>query len=876
MTETSRRIPCCYCRLAFFVVEWGDSNTNKVKKIYFFGLVLGAFFLALIQGGFFSYASLVPDILTEISEPTHLEIESGVVLVNGVEVRDGTVLREGDQIDVGPNARADIVFFDNSVSRLASGTQVTITEMLGEDSGKTASHVELSLSLGEIWSKVTKLVNSESTFEVTTADVAAAVRGSAFNVAVQEDGNTAVMAVEHSLSLEKVRATDNEKEESIVIVEGQKASSSPRVRRAVSTPGSADLVESVRFKIERIAESEKETEWFRANEQADAIQEVKIRRKIEHAQDELIGALPGELGYEIKSLRDQFFLTLAIQPEKKAEVASKIAERKIIEAQVLLRRGDDDEAGIQLAEAEELILRLTEARDSSDDAQTRAQIDDALARSINNSKQTTNSITAVNRDYGAKEFVYDVEVTAAPPEEKEEVKKEQYQYRIIEAYDLAKSGENSSAKKVVRRLAEDIQSEVTETPAEERIPDDDLNEIIVDPYLQAVIQSIEKVESQQAQLGDAEGQTVQRGGHAAAGEHEIRPEDTGEAEMDIDDLLLHLLATEDDGSVSSILTDEDEREEVSEQAVILRNVDNTTEDADEEDIYNEVRPTIIDSDDVDVLEIIEPQIQTGQPVTITDQNAGSGGAPVVTDSSNSNIVDVGQPVVIVPDDQDDVVTDTPVVVTTPNVPTTPGSTPVVTVSEPDEVQPTSSTPTGTPNLVPDASTSGSGTSTQPVITNLGGSTGASTDQNAVQPGQTQSGTSGSANPDDFSVTLSEIGSTGDNQSGGGSTHVPPETPISGAPLEIVYSLIEDEEDEADSLESPAEEWLRERATELEGEEETPSASSAEGDSDDQYFYGDVNNQEVEIGDNPDPNSSQYDPAIQQQAEEELREEAGAN
>ena len=54
-------------------------------------------------------------------------------MVNGEAVVNGVVLKERDSVEVQSGASASIVFFDNSISRLSSGTKVIITEITGGD-----------------------------------------------------------------------------------------------------------------------------------------------------------------------------------------------------------------------------------------------------------------------------------------------------------------------------------------------------------------------------------------------------------------------------------------------------------------------------------------------------------------------------------------------------------------------------------------------------------------------------------------------------------------------------------------------------------------------------------------------------------------------
>ncbi|MFH1375620.1 MAG: FecR domain-containing protein [Patescibacteria group bacterium] len=494
-----------------------------MKKTFFIIILLGIFTFATLASGFFSVDALAPDVLTGLQEVTHLELAQGTVWVNGQAAEDGTPLHEGDTIELQSDASASLVFFDGSVSRLRSGTKITITKLSGTDPESPDSQIELELSIGKVWSKVIKLINNESMFSVATNEVAATVRGSAFDVEVSESGNTTVMATEHSLSLQKVAHSGAQTSESVLIVEGQKATSYPRIRRpdselvaktgsgeaqaptsaAVETPQASEprpappALSSVRFKIEEISEEEKQTVWFQTNQKSDDQHEIAVHKKIEKAQEQAAGALPGTGAYRMKNIRDTVLLATTRKPEKLAEVQAKIAERKILEAQVMLRQGAATQADEQIAKARELLSEFNETRQAVTDPQARTELDQKIANSINNSKKLTKLTTALDRDYQIKEFIDEAEVTLAPTAEKEEIKKEQYQRRIIEAYDLTKEKRTEAADKVVKKLAQDIKNDFTAPQEEKAISEASLKNLVTNPYLNAVIHRVPVVEAQQ-------------------------------------------------------------------------------------------------------------------------------------------------------------------------------------------------------------------------------------------------------------------------------------------------------------------------------------------------------------------------------------------
>ena len=95
-----------------------------------------------------------------------------------------------------------INFFDNSVTRLRDNTVLEISELDVNPDNRMETNILLKLDAGEVWSKVTKIVTQNSSFEVETYNTIAAVRGSAFDIAVNnETQTTEVIVIEHAVDL---------------------------------------------------------------------------------------------------------------------------------------------------------------------------------------------------------------------------------------------------------------------------------------------------------------------------------------------------------------------------------------------------------------------------------------------------------------------------------------------------------------------------------------------------------------------------------------------------------------------------------------------------------------------------------------------------
>lgn len=97
---------------------------------------------------------------------------------------DGAILYVGSTVRTSGDARAVITLFEGSTVELEPASDITIEEAAMRD-GSTI--VQLAQSLGRSWHVVTHLTTADSRYEVRTPAATASVRGTAFEVAV-EDG----------------------------------------------------------------------------------------------------------------------------------------------------------------------------------------------------------------------------------------------------------------------------------------------------------------------------------------------------------------------------------------------------------------------------------------------------------------------------------------------------------------------------------------------------------------------------------------------------------------------------------------------------------------------------------------------------------------
>jgi large repetitive protein len=101
-----------------------------------------------------------------------------------------TTLQPGDTIKSGSSSKAEITFFEGSTIELEASAEIAVSEIGISETGSTT--IRLSQRLGKTISRVKKLVDADSHYEIETPAAIAAVRGSTMIVTVDNTGKTVV------------------------------------------------------------------------------------------------------------------------------------------------------------------------------------------------------------------------------------------------------------------------------------------------------------------------------------------------------------------------------------------------------------------------------------------------------------------------------------------------------------------------------------------------------------------------------------------------------------------------------------------------------------------------------------------------------------
>ena len=128
---------------------------------------------------------------------------------------DGMTLNVGTQIKTGPDSHALLTFFEGSTVKLEPNTCLEIQQV--EYSDEQPTTIILRQWLGRTWSRVIKMVDSGSRYEIETPSATAIVRGTLFTTEVEETGFTTVSTTEGLVSVvaqeQEVNVPANQKTE---------------------------------------------------------------------------------------------------------------------------------------------------------------------------------------------------------------------------------------------------------------------------------------------------------------------------------------------------------------------------------------------------------------------------------------------------------------------------------------------------------------------------------------------------------------------------------------------------------------------------------------------------------------------------------------
>ena len=175
-------------------------RTSWVTRAVTLALVL------VIAGGLYLYVSLYA--VTRVPDGTAVALHvSGAAQVTPagssmpVPLPEGGNLRPGDRVTTGRNSEALLRLADGSDMRVYASSEVYLQDLSGNATSGTK--VALQVLSGNVFTKVRKLVNRNSSFTVDTPVLTLGVRGTTFAVGVDEHGRGRVAVGEGTVEVQR-------------------------------------------------------------------------------------------------------------------------------------------------------------------------------------------------------------------------------------------------------------------------------------------------------------------------------------------------------------------------------------------------------------------------------------------------------------------------------------------------------------------------------------------------------------------------------------------------------------------------------------------------------------------------------------------------
>lgn len=262
-------------------------------------VVLGIAFLLVV--GALVWFWLLASVPREEAAMVTLHVPQGSVQVKRAaegaftDASEGMVLQTGDAVKTAEGARAVVRFFGVAESQLEGNTELVIADAAQQADTPDSLQVKLQLVSGRVWSRVLRLFDVHSRFDVQTPAVVATVRGTAFDVGYGADQVTRIWVADSAVSVMSEALPAGE-------MARYDAQGKTLERRALSV-------------------EDRDTAWFKENRQRDQafVAEVVQERRLAFAR--LGGTRPDRLlaGVTGWSERLHLFLARGAARERKQE-----------------------------------------------------------------------------------------------------------------------------------------------------------------------------------------------------------------------------------------------------------------------------------------------------------------------------------------------------------------------------------------------------------------------------------------------------------------------------------------------------------------------------------------------------------------------------
>ena len=390
----------------------------------------------------------------QLPEPkATLEIQKGSAFVNDQPAKTGDELKQNDTIKTGADSLAIINFYNQSTTRLDANTQIILKDLKTENAGAKTT-VTIKATVGHIWSRVVKMVDKESKFEVETPTTVATVRGTAFDALVKDTGEESLVTTENIVTVAindpktgKNLATTDLSENQQATLNSKKMPSSPlELMYAIKTAGPNVL----------------KSAWATQNLDLDKKFADLVTQREKEALDTVAGITPDSSLYGLKTFSQTIRTSLTFGVNAKTGLQIQYANQKLAEAGKMLDEGQKDLAGKLMQNySSGLSVALSNLDQLKNSGQTKAY--DEISKNIQDQMASAkNNIATALPDsdlYQIKQRIEAVQLQITPDALDNAALQLQFATdRLKEAKELIAQGKNDLGKSTLDDYAKQLDS----------------------------------------------------------------------------------------------------------------------------------------------------------------------------------------------------------------------------------------------------------------------------------------------------------------------------------------------------------------------------------------------------------------------------------
>lgn len=338
-------------------------------------------------------------------------------------------LKIGDTIQTDQDDVAEIHFFDNSITRLAYNTEITITAFFKQNQNEK---VELELNKGRAWNKVIQAIAGPSEFTVKTHNSSVSAKNATFDIVAGKDQPTAINVIDRLID---VRILQPEMENVIAktkVAEGYKVEVQVFDEKTVAQNAQITPFENVEKDV-----------WMTENLAKDKEYLDDLEKKREEKIIAAAGILPNSPLYKVKQGFEGAKNAMQSSDAKTEDFLQ--LKKKFQEAAALNATGDLEASNMALIEFQSVFAEMKINENLKTDLET----------VLLEMQSDYTTVLPGDPDYQIKELLKNLELQVA--KSPDEILMKRQTEKLFEAQDLVDQGQSELA---LGLLASINQSEV--------------------------------------------------------------------------------------------------------------------------------------------------------------------------------------------------------------------------------------------------------------------------------------------------------------------------------------------------------------------------------------------------------------------------------